>query len=274
MAHAAIIDALFGIPRIAGATQISDCVPFNQDLGPLMQLSGIAGAVLAPANCVQCPHQWNCADRMTHEIISVVAQSPQRLRGLGSYDLLRVGDSLRWIDEGVIAGGLAGVYVPAECCVAGLEASLMYPLYGLCARLRCPVVIDIPSRERWLHHRPQVELVAADFPELDVLLAPPPSTDAASIIPLIERFPRVSFLLCPQELQSDAVLCKYVELEGRERALFRSSPEGWQSAVEIALGLPLGRAAQRAYLSENATRLFNFSVDVPNLTGKEEGRES
>jgi predicted TIM-barrel fold metal-dependent hydrolase len=271
MAHAAIIDALFSIPRSGGTMQISDCVPFSRDLAPLMQTSGIAGAVLASANCVECPHQWNCADRITYEILDVVTQSPQRLRGLGAYDPLRIGESLRWIDEAVIAGGLVGAYVPAECCVSGLGASRMYPLYGLCAKLRCPVVIDITSRDiasrdQWSHHSPQVEVVAADFPELDILLATPARTGAAYILPLIERFPRISLLLCPQELQSDAVLCEYAELQGRERTLFRSSSEGWQAAVEAALGLPLSPAARRAYLSENATRLFSFPVDLPNLT--------
>ena len=103
----------------------------------------------------------------------------------------------------------------------------MYPLYGLCAKLRSPMVLDFANRERWPHHRPQVEVVAADFPELDILLALPPRTDTASILRLMQRFPRVSFLLTPEELQADEVLCDYLELHGRERALFRSSPNGW-----------------------------------------------
>ena len=60
---------------------------------------------------------------------------------------------------------------------------------------------------------------------------------------LMQHFPRISFLLGPQELQSDAVLCEYVELQGRERALFRSSADGWPPAVEAARGLPLGPAS-------------------------------
>ena len=31
--------------------QISDCIPFSQDLTPLMNSSGIAGAILAMSNC-------------------------------------------------------------------------------------------------------------------------------------------------------------------------------------------------------------------------------
>ncbi len=107
----------------------------------------------------------------------MVAQNPRQLRGLASYDPLRIGESLRWIDEAVSEGELAGAYVQAECCVSGLDAPRMYPLYGLCAKLRAPVVLDFDSRERWVHHRPQVEVVAADFPELDILLAPPPRSE-------------------------------------------------------------------------------------------------
>jgi predicted TIM-barrel fold metal-dependent hydrolase len=265
MAHAAIIDALYCIPRSGSVMRISDCIPFSQDLAPHLQTSGIAGAVLAPGNCAHCQHHWNCADRMTHEILAAVAQTPNQLRGLGAYDPLRIGESLRWIDEAVTAGGLVGAYVQAEC-VSGVDAPRMYPLYGLCAKLRSPVVIDITSRERWLHYRPQVEVVAADFPELEIVLAPPSHTDAASILRLMKRFPRISFLVCPQELQSDAALCGYLELQGRERTLFRSSPNGWATAVEAALALPLGPAARRAYLSENATRLFSFPVPHSNLT--------
>lgn len=265
MDHAAIIiDALYCIPRSSSALRISDCVPFCQNLAPLMQASGIAGAVLAPGNCAQCQHQWNCADRMTHETLGAVAQSPDHLRGLGSYDPLRIGESLRWIDEAVLGGALVGAYVQAESCVSGLDAPRMYPLYGLCAKLNSPVVFEITSRERWLHHRPQVEVLAADFPELEIVLAPPPRTDAASILRLMKHFPRISFLLCPQELQSEAALCEYVELHGRERTLFRSSANGWQAAVEAALALSLGPAARWAYLAENATRLFRFPVQLSN----------
>jgi predicted TIM-barrel fold metal-dependent hydrolase len=260
MADAMIIDALFAIPQRANVTQLSDCVPFSQDLAPLMNSSGIAGAILAPCNCNHCQHQWNCADRRTDEIVNAVARNPTRLRGLASYDPLRIGDSLRWIWEASTKGGLAGAYAQSESCVSGLHAPRMYPLYGLCAMLRSPVILDISSRDSWAQHRPQVEVVAADFPELEILLAPPPQPDTASILRLMQRFPRISFLLRPQDLQGDALLCEYIELQGRERALFRSSSKGWPPAVEMALGLRLGPAARRAYLFENASRVYGFAV--------------
>jgi predicted TIM-barrel fold metal-dependent hydrolase len=265
MAYTAIIDAFFCIPKKGGIAQISDCVPFTEDLAPRMHASGIAGAVLAHGCCAECQHQWNCADRRTHEIVNAVARDPKQLRGLAAYDPLRIGESMRWIVEAVNESGLAGAYAQAECCVSGLDAPRMYPLYGLCAMLRSPVVLEFANRQRWAHHRPQIEVVAADFPELDILLALPPRIDTASILRLMQRFPRVSFLLYPEELQADQVLREYVELHGRERALFRSSASGWPSSVAVAQGLALSPAARRAYLSENATRLFNFPVAAPSL---------
>jgi predicted TIM-barrel fold metal-dependent hydrolase len=262
MAYPAIIDALFCIPRSGTAIQISDCIPFRQDLTLQMNSNEIAGAVVAPCNCALCQHLWNCADRLTHEVRDVVAQNPKQLRGLATYDLLQIGDSLRWIDEAVAEGGLVGAYALTENCVSGLDTPRMYPLYGICSKLRVPVVLDFTSRERWIHHRPQVEVVAADFPELDILLATPPGTDSASILQLMQRFPRISFLLCPQELHLNAALCDYVELDGRDRAVFRSSSKGWLAAVEAARTLPLGPAAQRAYLSENAAQLFSFPAEL------------
>jgi predicted TIM-barrel fold metal-dependent hydrolase len=259
-ASAVMIDALFSLPRSEVATQISNCIPFTEDLTPQMNLCGIAGAILAPCNCTQCQHQWECADRRTHELVGAVAKNPKQLRGLAFYDPLQIGNSLRWIDEALTGGGLAGVYAQAECGVSGLDAPRMYPLYGFCAKLRSPVVIDFTSRERWMNHRPQVEVVAADFPELDILLATPPHTEAASIVGLMQRFPRISFLLRPQDLQADAALCEYVELQGREHALFRSSSDGWPAAAETVQILPLSPAARRAYLFENAMRLFSFAV--------------
>jgi len=228
MSSATIIDALFCLPRNPKVLQISDCVPFDQDLAPEMISSGISGAVLAPCNCAGCQHHWNCADRMTHELAGAVARNPKLLRGLASYDSLRIGDSLRWIDEGVTSGALVGAYALAESCSSGLDAPRMYPLYGMCAKLRSPAVLDFTSRERWLHYRPQVEVVAADFPELDILLATPPFTNAASILLLLQRFPHISFVLRPEELQTDAALGEYMELKGQERALFRSSAKGWR----------------------------------------------
>ncbi len=266
MADAVIIDALYSLPQKANVTQLTDCVAFGKDLAPLMTSGGIAGAILAPCNCSQCQYQWNCADRRTHEIVNAVARDPSRLRGLACYDPLRIGESLRWIEEGSAKGGVAGAYAQAECCVSGLHAPRMYPLYGLCAMLRSPMVLDISSRESWVQHRPQVEVVAADFPELDILLATPPRPDTASILRLMQRFPRISFLLRPQDLQSNALLCESIELQGRERALFRSSSKGWPTAVETALCLQLGPAARRAYLFENASRVYGFPVEAESLS--------
>jgi predicted TIM-barrel fold metal-dependent hydrolase len=265
MAYSRIIDALFCIPAKDRVVQISDCVPFTQDLAPLMNSSGIAGAILAHGNCAQCEHQWNCADRRTCEVVKAVQRNPKQLSGLASYDSLRIGDSLRWIEEAVTAGGLVGAYTQAECCISGLDAPRMYPLYGLCAKLRVTVVIDFSSQELWAHHRPQAELVAADFPELDIMLATPPRTKATTIIRMMQRFPRISLLLCPQELQSNSVLCEYVDVEGSERVLFRSSSNGWPQAVETARLLPLSPAARRAYLSENAMRLFGLPFEAQRL---------
>lgn len=265
MANATIIDALFCIPQKPRVMQPSDCVQFNQDLAPAMNASGIAGAVLAHCNCWECQHHWNCADRRTHEIVNVVAKNQKRLRGLASYDSLRIGESLRWIDDAVVEGGVAGAYAEAECCASGLDASRMYPLYGLCAKLRLPMVLGFHSPARWVQHLQQVEVMAADFPDLDLLLAPPHGAEPESILGLMQRFPRVWFLLCPEVLGRDAGLCECIELQGRERALFRSCTMGWSAAVEMAMGLPLSPAALRAYLFENAARVYEFPMGVASL---------
>jgi predicted TIM-barrel fold metal-dependent hydrolase len=255
-----VIDALFSLPARGTVSQITDCGHFTEDLAPQMLASGVSGAVLAHGNCALCQHQWNCADRRTHEVMNAVAQNPRQLRGLAAYDPLLIGESLRWIDEASSDGRLAGAYLQAECCAGGLAAPRMYPLYGTCAKLRVPIVIDFDDRDRWTYQRPQVELVAADFPELDILLATPAGTDAGNIMQMMQRFPRVSFLLGPQELHSNKELCEYVELPGRERALFRSANLGWPAAIKMAKGLALRPGARRAYLSENAIRLFSFPV--------------
>ena len=192
-----------------------------------MNSSGIAGAVLAISNCAQCQHRWNCADRRTQEIVNAVAENPQQLRGLASYDPLRIGESLRWIGKRSVEGGLTGAYVQAECSIAGMDASRMYPLYGLCAMLRPPVVLEITSLEQWAHYRPQVEAVAADFPEMEIVLAPPQGTDADSIIELMQQLSAHLVSAVPTGIACGPVLCEYVELEGREHTLFRSSPDGW-----------------------------------------------
>jgi len=264
MAFAAIIDALHCIPKRGPVMQISDCAPFSQDLA--LESSGIAGAILAPCNCAECQHQWNCADRRTHEIVSLVSRNPTMLRGLASYDPLRIGESLGWIDEAVTAGRLSGTYTQAECCVAGLDAPRMYPLYGICAKLHVPVVLDFMTRDRWLQHRPQLEVIAADFPELDILLALPQHTESLSVIHLLERFPRVSILLTPQELQTDTNICEYVELEGRERTLFRSSTQGLIRSIATASELSIGPGARHAYLFENAAKMFNFPAEVLSVS--------
>jgi len=265
MTHAAIIDALFSIPQKGPITQIADCIPYLEDLAPRMKTSGITGAVLVHGNCMHCQYQWNCADRKTHEIVNIVARHPRQLRGLAAYDPLRIGESLRWIDEAVSKGELAGAYVQAECCVTGLDAPRMYPLYGMCAKLRAPVVVDFGSRDRWVYHRPQLEVVAADFPELDLLLAAPPQSESILMVQMMKHFPRVSFVLGPQELQQNESLCEYLELQGRDRALFRSASEEWPLAVQIGKGVPLSPAARRAYLGENAAKVFGFAIEASSL---------
>jgi predicted TIM-barrel fold metal-dependent hydrolase len=262
MTGTAIIDALFPIPQKGRIVQIADCHPFIEDLTPRMKASGIAGAVLVHGNCLQCQYQWNCADRKTQEITNLVTRHPRQLRGLAIYDPLRIGESLRWIDDAVSKGDLSGVYVQAEICVTRLDAPRMYPLYGLCAKLRAPVVVDFTSHDRWVHNRTQLETVTADLPELDIVLAPPPQSESAGILRMMKRFPRFSFLLGPKELRQTDPLCEFVELEGRDRVLFRSAFEEWAKAVKIAGEVPLGPAARRAYLGENAGKMFGFSMEV------------
>jgi predicted TIM-barrel fold metal-dependent hydrolase len=230
-----------------------------------MAASGIAGAVLAPRACLQCHHQWSCADRRTDEVIALVRHNPSQLRGLASYDCLRIGESLRWIERGVTGGLLSGAYAGAESSPAGLNNSRMYPLYGLCAMLSVPMIFDFTSHERWAEHRAEVEVIAADFPELKIILAPPPHTDPVAIARLMQRFARISFALCPQELQSEVLVREWVECYARDRILFCSSSKGWASSVEMARTVPLGPSALRAYLYENAARLFGFATAVERV---------
>jgi predicted TIM-barrel fold metal-dependent hydrolase len=273
MAAAAIIDALFCIPKNTKITQVSECLPFGEDLSPQMDSSGIAGAVIAPCKCGQCPNQWNCADRKTYEVRDAVKKCPKRLRGLASYDPLRVGDSLRWIDEALSAGELIGAYAEAECCVSGLHAARMYPLYGMCDKLRAPVVLDFNSRESWQHHRPQVEVLAADFPDLQVLLSTPPRIDATSMIRLMQRFQHVQFLLNPEEFQAQPLLCEFVEAQGRERVAFRANPQSWPAATQASSGR-LEEAALHSYLYDNAAKWFGFAAVAAGTTapGAAEGQ--
>jgi predicted TIM-barrel fold metal-dependent hydrolase len=265
MSDLAIIDALFCIPKDVRITQLSDCKQFSEDISPQMGAGGIAGAVIAPCLCRQCQNQWDCADRKTQEVAEAVRKNPKQLRGLGSYDPLRIGDSLRWLDEGITAGTLAGAYAQVDYCIAGLDARRMYPLYGVCAKLRAPIVLDFNSREGWQHHRPQVEVLAADFPDLKIVLVTPPHTEAGSIIRLLQRFPHTAFVLNPKDLQADVLMCEYVELQGSERVAFRAHPQSWQAAAETAIGMPLRAEAKRAYLFENAAALFGFSAQASSL---------
>lgn len=265
MAQAKIIDGLFCMPQKPRVAQVADCVPFNLDLTPKMKANGIAAAVLAHGNCWQCQHHWNCADRRTHEIVVAAERNRGQLRGLASYDPLRIGASLRWIEDAVVEGGTAGAYAEAECCASGLDAHRMYPLYGLCAMLRLPMVVGFHSDEGWTQHLQEAEVVSADFPDLDLVLAPPAGIESESMVGLMQRFPRISFLLRPQDLARDAALCEYIEVQGREHVLFRSGSGDWSAAVESTRKLPLGPAALRAYLFENAARVYGFPVEAAKL---------
>lgn len=260
LSHTPIIDALFSIPQHGPVVQISDCIPFLQDLAPGMKAAGISGAVIAHGNCSQCQYEWNCANRKTHEIAALVAHSPGRLRGLAAYDCLRVAESMRWIDETVHRGELAGAYLRSESCCHGLDSPRMYPLYGMCSMLAAPLVLEFGGRERWLYQRPQLEMVAADFPDMDLLVAVPPHTELASLAQLMKRFPRMMFLLGPRELLESEKLCELLEADGSRRVLFRSAGEAWPLAVRAASEVPLGPVARRAYLGENAARIFGFQM--------------
>ena len=258
MSQEAVIDALFCLPKKNRVAQPSDCVPYNEDLAPALQANGLQGVVIGPGQCLHCQHQWSCTDRRNQDVVQTVGRNRRQLCGLASYDSFRIGESLRWIDEAVGSGQLAGAYVLAESCVAGLDAARMYPLYGICAKLNAPVVLDFSSRERWLHHRTQVEVIAADFPQQPLLLSTPLGTDSGDLLRLMQRYPCVGVLLTPSELQNSAALCEYLDGVGRERVLFRAAPGAWGASVAMAHKIPLAEGARRGYLYENAARLFQF----------------
>jgi predicted TIM-barrel fold metal-dependent hydrolase len=79
---------------------------------------------------------------------------------------------------------------------------------------------------------------------------------------MMRRYPRLSFLLGPRELQGNDKLCDYLEQQGRNRVLFRSAGEAWPAASALALTVPLSPSARRAYLAENAARVFGFPGDA------------
>lgn len=259
MPRNAVIDALFCLPKKNRVAQPSDCLPFSEDLAPSMLESGVGGVLIGPGQCLHCQHQWSCTGRRNQEVLGSVERNRVLFRGLASYDSFRIGESLRWIHDTVDSGEMVGAYVLAESCVAGLDAARMYPLYGICAMLSVPVVLDFSSRERWLNHRTQVEVIAADFPQQDILLAAPHGCDATGLLRLMQRYPQVGILLPAQDLADSPALGEYLEGPGRERILFRAAPFAWPQAVSLARSLPLSDAAKHSYLVENAARIFRFS---------------
>jgi hypothetical protein len=126
-------------------------------------------------------------------------------------------------------------------------------------------VIEFFEDDCWKYQRSQLELVAADFPDLELAVAPPRESNKSCIVPMMKRFPHLSFLLAPRDLQGNRTLCKYLDSQqGRGRAMFRSGGEEWSSAVAMAQAVPLGPAARSAYLAQNAARLFGFSRSEVN----------
>ncbi len=259
MASVPVIDCLFS-PESQGKLALPRCATPDPALLRAMDRAGVMHLLLAPCRHWQCERHWICGEIQIDEIVQYTASAPMHFSGLAGYNPYAIQESLDRIDQAIKDFAFRGVHVLTEGGDVPLDDKRMYPLYGKCAQLGIPVVIQVGVSMASIAKPADLVPVARDFPELVVVAGICGSIDLSATLQVIEHFPNVYFAfdgLVPDPHDVSAFLHSPL---AAERAMFGSNGLPWLDLIEGIARLEMPEDRLRAFLWENASRVFQIEA--------------
>ncbi len=231
-----------------------------------MDAAGVTAALVAQCDNWSCERNWLCEETKFDDVRQYI-ESSSRLFGLAGYNPFDIAESLRQIELAVGSHDFRGVYVHLAGFGLPLTDARMYPAFAKAAELAVPIVVELL---RDCAVEGEVERVAADFPELKIVLAQS-NPSVADLMLAAAHCENVFFALDAPSLLH--VVNEWTELASsrdesspdffaeifEQRCMWGSNGREWSEAVREPF--PLTSTARTAFFLGNANRVF--ALDQP-----------
>jgi predicted TIM-barrel fold metal-dependent hydrolase len=192
---------------------------------------------------------------------------PDRFVGIASVDLFRPMDAVRKLRLRVKRDAFKGLRVLPWLWGLPPDDRRYYPLFAECCELDIPFCTQVGARRPFARvgaraAHPYLDRVALDFPELRILAGHISVPWLSEMLSLVMKYPNIFIDTSAYKISRyPSELCEYMRGNSKHRVLFGSNHPFWPASECIAGldGLNMGEAAQSAFLTDNARRLFKLA---------------
>ena len=211
-------------------------------------------------------------------VAGLAARHPDRFVPFAGIDPLKGMDAVRELEHWVAERGFRGLSLRPFMIGLPADDRRYYPLYAKCVELGVPV--SIHSSANWttvsvsdLGHPRHIDAVAADFPELDIVMSHAGYPWVLESVLLAWKYPNVYLELAahrPRYIATPGTgwepLLRFGQTTIRDKVLFGT---GWfllgrppGQVVDEFRALPVGEDVMELWLGRNAQRLLSGSTVV------------
>lgn len=201
------------------------------------------------------------------EVAALVAQAPQRLRGVASVDLSRPMDAVRELRRAVRELGFVGLRVLPWLWQLPPDDRRYYPLYAECVELGVPFCLQVGHAGPLMPSEPgrpipYLDHVACEFPELTIVGGHIGYPWTEEMIALATKYERVyidTSAYKPKRFPPELV--RFMKGRGKHKVLFGSNhpmipPSACLSQLDA---LELDDETRAAFVGGNAARVFGLA---------------
>jgi uncharacterized protein len=200
------------------------------------------------------------------EVAGFVAEDPERLVGVASVDIRKPVAAIKELRRCVSELGFKALRLLPWIWNRPPNDPLYYPLYATCVELGIPFCLQVghtgplcPSEPG--RPIPYLDQVALDFPELTIVGGHIGYPWTAEMIALATKYPHVyidTSAYKPSRYPPELVT--FMKGPGKNKVLFGSNYPMIQPGEALAQvsDLGLGEDGERAFLTDNATRVFGL----------------
>ncbi len=244
-----------------------------EDLIQEMDTAGVEKGVLT-AGVLQLhrsPYQvgQNISDELYDSLCAktakVVADYPGRFHGCIGVDPTGMMKSVRRLERAVKEFGFRSCWIMPSVIGLAPNHACYFPIYAKCVELGIPIKINVgvpgPMRPAWPQQPLALDEVLLAFPELIVVGCHLGHPWQLEVVALLQKYPNfflITSAWAPKHIPQE--IWQLANTRGRDKIMWasdyplltmqRCAAEGWQ--------VPLKDEARRAYLRENALKVFKF----------------
>ena len=208
----------------------------------------------------QAAGSWEVSYEAVHDI---VAQIPERLRGLAAIDPRDVMGGLRRLEFAVLDLGFVGAHSFPHWFGLPPDDRTYYPFYAKCVELDVPMQVQagqaFQSGLRSVGRPAHFDAIAVDFPELRLVATHTGYPWERELISVAWKHPNVYIGADSHNPARWAhELVDFIRVDGREKVLFGTNYPviGFQDALDGVAALGFDDGTRSLLLSENARRVY------------------